>query len=140
MMLTEPSIMVVDSSAILAILFGEPEGDRYLDALCSGERLFMSALNRLEIAIVVEARKGAAGAESLRKLMAHAEIEVLPLDASQAEIALYAWRTYGKGRHPASLNLGDCAAYALAKTLNQCLLYKGDDFARTDVIPWEKNQ
>jgi ribonuclease VapC len=129
--------MVVDSSAILAILLGEADADLYIDALCSGERLLMSAVNHLEAAIVIEARKGAVGGESLHSLMTHSGIEVLPLDAGQAEIALAAWRTYGKGRHPAALNLGDCAAYALAKTLNQPLLYKGDDFSKTDIVAWK---
>lgn len=125
--------MVVDSSAIAAVLFGEPGSDRYIDAIASGERLFMSAVNRLEIGIVAEARKGEAGAAGLAALLSTAEVEVLPFDASQAEVALAAYRRYGKSRHPASLNLGDCAAYTLAMTMNQRLLYKGDDFSKTDV-------
>lgn len=125
--------MVVDSSAIAAILFGEPDSEFYIDALASGERQFMSAVNRMEAGMVMESRKGSAGASALAALVANAEIEVLPFDAGQAEVALAAWRRYGKGRHPAGLNLGDCAAYALAITLDQRLLYKGDDFSKTDV-------
>ncbi len=93
----------------------------------------MSAVNRLEASIVIEARKGAAGAKAFSRLMSVAGIEVMPFDAGQAEIALDAWRRYGRGRHKASLNLGDCAAYALAKTLNEVLLFKGDDFPHTDI-------
>ncbi len=124
--------MVVDSSAIAAVLFDESDNDPYIEALASRERKFMSAVNRLEAGIVVESRKGETGASALASLMANAEIEVLPFDASQAEVALSAWRRYGKGKHPAGLNLGDCAAYALAITLDQRLLFKGDDFTKTD--------
>jgi len=129
--------MVVDSSAIAAILLGEPDSEFYIDALATSERTFMSAVNRLESGMVMESRKGSAGASALASLMANAEIEVLPFDAGQAEVALAAWRQYGKGRHPAGLNLGDCAAYALAITLDQRLLFKGDDFSRTDVAAIE---
>lgn len=125
--------MVVDSSALSALLFGEEGSERFAAGLASPGRKYMSALNRLETAIVVEARKGEAGAKALSALLAHAGIEVLPFDSGQAEIALDAWRRYGKGRHPAGLNLGDCAAYALASTLNQALLFKGDDFTKTDI-------
>jgi len=125
--------MVVDSSALLAILFGEPEADAFIEALAAPDRKFMSAVNKLEAMIVAEARKGAAGAAALVRLLAAAEIEIIPFDSGQAEIAMAAWRRYGRGRHPAGLNLGDCAAYALASTLNEALLYKGGDFSRTDL-------
>lgn len=125
--------MVVDSSAVFAILFGGEEAPFFIDALARPERKFMSAVNRLEASIVSEARKGKAGAKAFSKLMAAANIEVLPFDSGQAEIALDAWRRYGHGRHPASLNLGDCAAYALAKTLGEELLFKGADFSLTDL-------
>ncbi len=124
--------MVVDSSAVIAVLFGEDDGPLYTDALSAGERKFMSAFSLLESAVVVEARKGEKGAQAFSALMANAEIEVLPFDAGQAEIALAAWRRYGRGRHRAALNIGDCASYALAATLNQRLLYKGDGFPHTD--------
>jgi ribonuclease VapC len=125
--------MVVDSSALLAILFGEPEVDAFIEALAAPDRKFMSAVNKLEAMIVVEARKGTAGAAALIKLMATAEIEIIPFDSGQAEIAMAAWRQYGRGRHQAGLNLGDCAAYALASTLNKPLLFKGEDFSKTDI-------
>jgi len=125
--------MVVDSSALLAILFGEPEADAFIEALAAPDRKFMSAVNKLEAMIVVEARKGAEGAVALVGLLAAAEIEIIPFDSGQAEIAMAAWRRYGRGRHQAGLNLGDCAAYALASTLNDALLFKGGDFSQTDI-------
>ncbi len=126
--------MVIDSSALLAILFGEPGAEEYIEALASPGRKLMSSVNKFEAALVVEARKGEAGSAALARLLAAAEVKTMPFDASQAEIAMAAWRRYGKGRHPAGLNLGDCAAYALALTLNDSLLYKGDDFSKTDVV------
>jgi len=125
--------MVIDSSAILAILFGEPEADTFIEALAAPDRKFISAVNKLEAMIVVEARKGAEGAVALVGLLAAAEIEIIPFDSGQAEIAMAAWRRYGRGRHQAGLNLGDCAAYALASTLNDALLFKGGDFSQTDI-------
>lgn len=125
--------MVIDSSALIAVLVGEEGAGDYLDALSSAEGKYMSALNHFESAIVIASRKGEAGSKALAALVAHARIELLPFDASQSEIALDAWRRYGKGRHPAALNLGDCAAYALAMTLGQKLLFKGEGFAKTDV-------
>ena len=128
--------MVIDSSAILAALFDEADRDFFLEALSQPSRKFMSAINYLETSIVVEARKGPRGSQLLNEFLATIAIETLPFDASQSLVAFDAWRTYGKGRHPAGLNLGDFAAYALAKTLNQELLFKGDDFSRTDVAPY----
>jgi ribonuclease VapC len=127
--------MVIDSSALAAILFDEAEKSAFIELLASPERKFMSAVNRLESAVVVEARKGEMGARALVRLMATSGIEVVAFDAGQAEIALDAWRRYGKGRHPAGLNLGDCAAYALAIITNDRLLFKGKDFAHTDLAP-----
>jgi ribonuclease VapC len=131
--------MVVDTSAISAILFGEAEGRSFLEALAGPERAFMSAFTRLEASIVVEARKGEAGARALAELMATSGIDTIPFDTGQAELALDAWRRYGKGRHPAGLNLGDCASYALARFIGEPLLYKGDDFSRTDVAGYVKS-
>jgi len=126
--------MVIDSSALLAILFGEPGAGGFIEALASPGRKLMSAVNKFEASLVVEARKGEAGSAALARLLATAEVETIPFDASQAEIAMAAWRRFGKGRHPAGLNLGDCAAYALASTLSDSLLYKGGDFSKTDVV------
>jgi len=127
--------MVIDSSALFAVLFGEPEAEDYVRALASSGRKFMSAVNKLETMIVVEARKGMVGTGALARLLTAAGMEIIPFDSSQAEIAMAAWRRYGKGRHPAGLNMGDCAAYALASTLNDSLLFKGGDFSRTDAVP-----
>jgi ribonuclease VapC len=130
--------MVVDTSAISAILFGEAEAKSFLEALSGPERVFMSAFTRLEASIVVEARKGEKGARALSELMATIGVDTIPFDAGQAELALDAWRRYGKGRHPAGLNLGDCSSYALARFIGEPLLYKGDDFSRTDVARYVK--
>jgi ribonuclease VapC len=125
--------MVVDSSALISILLGEPEADAFAEALARPERRFMSAFNWLEASMVIEARKGLPGARLFNELASGCGIEVMPFDAGQAEVALDAWRRFGKGRHEAGLNMGDCAAYALARTMNQGLLFKGDDFLLTDV-------
>jgi ribonuclease VapC len=102
-------------------------------ALAAPERKFMSAFTRLEASIVVEARKGDTGTRALAELLATSGIDTVPFDAGQAELALDAWRRYGKGRHPAGLNLGDCVAYALARCTGEPLLYKCDDFSKTDI-------
>ena len=92
-------------------------------------------LHLLEAAIVVESRTGPLGGDQLDALIERAEIEVVPISAEQATIARRAWRRFGKGRHAAGLNLGDCLAYALAESTREPLLFKGDDFARTDIEP-----
>ena len=130
--------MVIDTSAISAILFGEAEEKSFLEVLAGPERKVMSAFTRLEASIVVEARKGEAGAHALAELMATSGIDILPFDAGQAELAIDAWRRYGKGRQPAGLNLGDCSSYALARFIGEPLLYKGEDFAKTDVARYVK--
>lgn len=126
--------MVIDSSALFAILFGEPGAENFIEALASPGRKLMSSVNKFEASLVVKSRKGEAGSAALARLLALAEVETIPFDASQAEIAMAAWRRFGKGRHAAGLNLGDCAAYALVSTLNDSLLYKGSDFSKTDVV------
>jgi len=95
----------------------------------------LSAANLLEAAIVIEARKGEAGSRELDLLMYRSGIEIVAVDRDQVETARLAWRRFGKGRHPAALNYGDCFAYALAKTRGLPLLFRGDDFARTDIAP-----
>lgn len=125
--------MTVDTSVLAAVLFGEPDADRFIAALSRPERKFMSSFTYLEAAMVVEARKGPEGSRALAELLASAEIEQIAFDASIAEVALDAWRRFGKGRHPAGLNIGDCASYALARVSNQPLLFKGGDFSLTDV-------
>ena len=96
-------------------------------------RKLMSAFNALETGIVVEARKGEAGGCELDLLIHRAQIEIVAMNADQTELARAAWRKYGKGNHPASLNIGDCCAYALAKYSGEPLLFKGNDFSQTDI-------
>jgi len=125
--------MVLDTSAIVAILFDEPERRRFTELIEVTPRRLISAANVLESSLLVEARRGEAAGVALDLLMHRAEVAVVAVDGEQVEIARSAWRRYGKGRHPAGLNFGDCFAYALAAASGEPLLFKGDDFARTDV-------
>ena len=127
--------MVVDTSALIAILFGEPETESFVQALVNDPKKMISAFNILESAIVIEAKKGEAGGRELDLLVHRARIEIIPLNGDQVELALAAWRKYGKGNHPAGLNIGDCCAYALAKYSGEPLLFKGRDFSQTDIRP-----
>jgi len=127
--------MVVDTSALIAILFGEPETESFVQALVNDPKKMISAFNVLESAIVVEAKKGEAGGRELDLLVHRARIEIIALNGDQVELALAAWRKYGKGNHPAGLNIGDCCAYALAKYSGEPLLFKGRDFSQTDIRP-----
>ncbi|WEX74638.1 type II toxin-antitoxin system VapC family toxin [Sinorhizobium numidicum] len=125
--------MVIDTSAIVAIAFNEPEAESYEQKVVDAPRRFISAATVLELAIVIEARLGEAGAAELDLWLYKAGVEIVAVDAEQIAVARRAWRSYGKGRHPAGLNYGDCFSYALAKTRNEPLLFKGDDFSRTDM-------
>jgi ribonuclease VapC len=127
--------MVIDSSAILAILQNEPERRSFNEAIQFAAFRRLSAASLLELSIVLEARFGADGQGDLDLFVAAAEIEVVSFDRDQAELARMAWRRFGKGRHRAGLNLGDCFSYALAKSLAAPLLYRGDDFIHTDLAP-----
>ena len=126
--------MVVDTSALIAILFGEPEALSLTRTIADESRKLISAFNALESGIVVEARKGEAGGRELDLLMHRARIEIVAMNADQAELARAAWRKFGKGNHPAGLNIGDCCAYALAKYSGEPLLFKGNDFTQTDIM------
>ncbi|TVQ29937.1 MAG: type II toxin-antitoxin system VapC family toxin [Geminicoccaceae bacterium] len=125
--------MVLDTSVLVAIACGEPETGDFLDALATNEPRLLSAANFVEAGIVLEARFGAAGGDWLRDFVAETGVDVIPVTVEQARAAVGAFRQYGKGRHPAALNFGDCFAYALAQTAGEALLFKRDDFARTDV-------
>lgn len=125
--------MVIDSSAILAILLNEPEADAFSQAIRDEAPRLLSAASLLETSIVIESRKGPRGAAELDLLIYRAGIEIVPVDAEQAEVARIAWRRFGKGNHPAALNFGDLFSYALAKITGSRLLYKGVDFALTDI-------
>jgi ribonuclease VapC len=125
--------MVVDTSAVLALLLDEPEAETFRVAIEDDETRLVSAATLLETALVIEARKGEAGGRELDLLVHKAAIAVVPLDEEQVSEARRAWRRFGRGRHAAALNFGDLFAYALARTSGEPLLFKGDDFARTDV-------
>ena len=125
--------MVVDTSALIAILLGEPETGSFARAIADASKKMISAFNALESAIVIEAKKGEVGGRELDLLLHRAQIEIVALNADQAELARAAWRKYGKGNHPAGLNIGDCCAYALARYSGEPLLFKGKDFSLTDI-------
>lgn len=127
--------MVIDTSALIAILQDEPERRRFNEVIEAAPHRRISTATQVEIAIVVEARYGADGIRDLDLFMATAAIEPVAVDAQQALAAREAFRRYGKGRHPAALNFGDCFSYALAKVLDEPLLFKGMDFAQTDLTP-----
>ena len=125
--------MVIDSSAILALLFNEPEADDVEIAIDEDPIRLMSVASGLEAAIVVEARLGAAGGLEFDLLLHKARIELVAVTSEQMEVGRAAWRRFGRGRHAANLNFGDCFAYALAAVSGEPLLFKGDDFSKTDV-------
>ena len=125
--------MIVDTSAVAAVLFDEPDSARYAAAIAQAAGRRMSAANILEAVLVVEGRSGIAGGRELDVFMETAAIEIVPVTLEQVQAARVAWRRYGKGNHPAGLNFGDCFAYALSEISGEPLLYKGDDFALTDV-------
>jgi ribonuclease VapC len=125
--------MVIDTSAVIAILFDEPERSAVTAAIEQADTRYMSTATFVEASIVVEARHGADGLRELDLLLERAGIELIAVDAAQARAARLAWSRLGKGRHPAALTYGDCFSYALATTESRPLLCKGDDFARTDV-------
>lgn len=126
-------MIVVDSSALIAIVLNEPEREAF-EAIVIVERGVMSAVNVHESACVLRARLGEDGVALMWRLLAEFEIEIAPFDAAQARAAIAAYGRYGKGVDPnARLNLADCASYALAKTFDYPLLFKGADFSATDV-------
>lgn len=125
--------MIVDSSAVLAIAFQEPEAERFATAIAEAPERAMSAVNLLEVMMVVESRYGEESADDVLLILEQLGVEILPFDAEQANEARAAWRRFGKGHHPAGLNLGDCAAYAASVVTGRPLLFKGDDFLKAGV-------
>ncbi len=125
--------MVIDTSALLAIFLAEPERKPFLDSIFQAETRMISAASVLETGIVLEARRGESAGREFDLFLVRANLQIVSLDSEQVEIARSAWRKYGKGRHPAGLNFGDCFAYALAKFTGEPLLAKGNDFAATDI-------
>lgn len=126
---------VVDSSALVAIVMVEPGWERLRECLARVTSACVSAVSLVEAGMVLESRLGPAGALQLDDLLLDADVTVVPFDETQARLAREAFRRFGRGRHPAGLNFGDCCVYALARTLGEPLLFTGDDFARTDVEP-----
>jgi len=126
--------MVIDTSAVLAILFGEPEAKVFAHAIAKDPKRLISAFSVLEAGVVLMARKGEAATRELDLLLHTAHMTVVTFDPDQAALARSAYEKWGKGRHPAGLNLGDCCSYALAQTSGEPLLFKGNDFSRTDMV------
>ena len=125
--------MVIDSSALIAILRREPEEQAFRSAIKLASSRLLSASTRVEIGIVALVLAGEAGREQADALLETLRVETVPLSADHARLAIDAFRHFGKGRHPAGLNFGDCFSYALARATGEPLLFKGDDFAQTDI-------
>jgi ribonuclease VapC len=125
--------MVIDTSAIVAIAMNEPEAEAFERLIADASVRLISAATLLEAAMVLETRLGEPGGAELDLWLLKAGVEIVAVDAFHADQARRAWRRYGKGRHPAGLNFGDCFSYALAALTREPLLFKGDDFSKTDV-------
>ena len=125
--------MILDTSALLAVLFDEADADHYEQTIADATSCQMSVANYLEAILVIESRLGEEGGRELDIYLEAAEIELVSVTPEQVQTARLAWRRYGKGNHPAGLNFGDTFAYALAEISREPLLYKGDDFTLTDV-------
>lgn len=125
--------MVIDSSAVVAVLRDEPERRSFNELIEKAEQCLMSAVSFVEASMVVESRMGYEGLRDFDLFVLKAGIEIATVDMEQAKIARMAFRQFGKGRHAANLNFGDCFSYALAKSLDAALLFKGNDFSQTDI-------
>jgi len=125
--------MVIDTSVLIALLNAEAESARLAAAIETDASRLISAATVVEAGLVIESRYGPVGGRELDLLMAKAGLSIQAVTAEQAEMAREAWRRFGKGRHAAGLNFGDCFSYALAKATGEPLLFKGDDFTRTDI-------
>lgn len=124
---------MINSSALIAIITAEPDRDRFSEELAEAEDPVISAATLLETKIVAEAKLGPKGPDLIDEILKTIAARVIAVDETQAEIAFEAWRRYGKGNHQAGLNYGDCFSYALARTTSGPLLFKGDDFTKTDI-------
>lgn len=125
--------LAVDTSALTAIMLHEPEAREFLLVLAATDRIGLSAVNKTEFLIVTRSRLGVEGVHRALDLLARFAIEIIPTDERYADLAAEAYSRFGKGCHPARLNFGDCFAYALAKHNDVPLLFKGNDFSRTDI-------
>jgi ribonuclease VapC len=129
-------VIVADTSALIAILRDEPEATRFIRIIADADQCLMASVSVMEASMVLAGRHGDETAWSgLDRFISHAGIEVVPQDQHLADLARLAFLRFGKGRHEAALNMGDCAAYALAKARSLKLLFKGNDFSRTDMLP-----
>ena len=126
-------MIVIDTSVLVAILGDEPGARRYTELIAEDAEPRISAATFAEAGIVLTSRYGTAGLHYLQLFLAKAGVEIVPLDAGQAEIAVRAYQDFGKANHPAGLNYGDCFSYALARTSDSPLLFKGTDFSQTDI-------
>jgi len=127
-------VIVLDTSAIIAILRDEAEASAFLDVIVDAEQCFLSAVGLFEASMVMIGRGAPAAAAGLDALVRRRGIEIVPFDEDLAQASRVAFIRFGKGRHPAGLNFGDCVSYALARSRGLPLLYKGEDFPKTDVI------
>ena len=126
--------MIVDSSAILAILFAEPDAAVFANAMSEADACRISAATFVEVAVVVEAQTQDRGSRQLDAFLRRAGFVIEPVTEEQAHLARQAYSDFGKGRHPAGLNFGDCFSYALAKASGEALLFQGGDFSKTDIV------
>jgi len=126
--------MIIDTSALVSILDQEAEAERLARAIAAASERMLSAANLVETGIVMQVRRGDEAARDLDLLLAKLKIEIIPVSGKQANLARKAFQHYGRGRHPAKLNFGDCFAYALAKDSSAPLLFKGNDFSKTDIM------
>lgn len=126
--------MIVDTSSLIAILFGEADAELYARALSTADESSISAANFVETSMIVETQTRAAGSRYFDSFFRRAGIVIEPVTVEHAHLAREAWHDFGKGRHPAGLDFGDCFAYALAKATGQPLQYKGNDFSRTGIV------
>ena len=125
--------MIVDTSALVVILFLGPEADQFLQLINEASSVRMSAANFVETSLVIESHRNSAISRQIGLFIRRADISIEPVTIEHAYIARQAFLDFGKGRHPASLNFGDCFAYALAKATGESLLFKGNDFTKTDL-------
>ena len=126
--------MIVDSSAILAIMFAESDAHVFAEAMSEADSCKISAASFVEVAVVVEAQTQDRGSRQLDTFLRRAGFVIEPVTEEQAHLARQAYSDFGKGRHPAGLNFGDCFSYALAKATGEALLFKGSDFSKTDIV------
>ena len=125
--------MILDTSALAAIFFGEPEALHYIEMIRKANRRLMSVANFVELSMVIEGQTGPAAGQQVDAFMKAANVDLAPVTKEHGRLARQAFRDFGRGRHPAGLNFGDCFAYALAKATGDALLFKGRDFSQTDI-------